>query len=478
MKYLPEKESHIVRSDLHNRQEEIEVLKNVTYFYTKILGNAVKYMKRLVTMDDYYDLYRNMTLWNRNMETYVDAYADNLKTLMESIYFAKLGYIHPELIGGKSLEKTIEHFLKINNNNERVFPLTMNEVREGQLPRISRLTIGYNDGRLILVMHVPLLDPGVYHLYRLHPYPTVQIFGDNKRGAAFIHPRSDYLVVSQDHGRYTLVHENDIPLCQATPTYHICTPSYPFYETSIQPICEISLITNAKQTPYEDCDIRISKFFNPHWKQLNNQKGWLYSLPGREKVKIYCGAQTEETIELFGVGILHLRPGCKARTPYATMMGHELFDESTESVYTTTGILNITGLLPEIIKYERLREIEEIPDIPRITSPNTPGALSYDISLREIRQELEEINMHKREKEKQHKLSFGLLIGEISIAVAYFIYVLRNILIWMFWKIVYSCVYKEKYSPADIERKQPSNYALTHTDEPIYAIPSNSGVVF
>lgn len=360
------------------------------------------------------------------MENYIDTYNHILKLIIDAVNLSKVNVLHPEILSSQRLESSMQFFIKYNDDLK--FPMSIQDAISGHLAKISQISLGYHRGRLFIMLKSPLTEERIYHLHRLRPYPIQQILGNNTIGSAYIEPRAKYLILSHDQTEYTLIkNKNELPFCQSTYDIHVCEAlDYPLYETSHQPNCEISLITKTNESPLTNCDIKISRHFNPYWRKVSNERGWLFSLPSRQEVHIIC-EEAKNTIEIEGVGILKIRAGCRAVTSYATILGQQTIDAEEGYEYKTTVSLNVTKILPEIINFTIMETNYSLPN---------PAVLSYDMSLHQIQQEIINEKEKKLEKIRNRKTIIGIILIEIVLGLVLSIIILSIPVIYIFKKII------------------------------------------
>lgn len=160
----------------------------------------------------YWGLHHQIQVYFQELTNIIDAYNHFLKIIIDSINLSKLNILHPEILSTQKLEGLLEFFAK---HSER-FYLLMNirDAVAGHLSKISQINIGYDNGRLFVLMKIPLTENKVYHIYKLRSYPIAQQLGNKTLGSAWIKPRADYLILSSDQSQYTLIRKKiDLPLC-------------------------------------------------------------------------------------------------------------------------------------------------------------------------------------------------------------------------------------------------------------------------
>ncbi|XP_053597643.1 uncharacterized protein LOC128668518 [Microplitis demolitor] len=309
-----------------------------------------------------------------------------MKNVIEAINLVLVGKFPPQLLSPKRIFEAMETFL--NKNPQYRIPIETEDLYNEEASKLMKFKHKFYKDNLILTLRLPLVQLLEYNLYKLHPYPVRQIFGNNSKGSAYIQPRSDYLMMPSNHEWYTLVQEDELKQCQDLRNLYICKPNFVIYETAIHPSCEADLFANSRLDSFSRCDIRLSKTHYLFWKSLKEIKGWIYSMPHLSLLQVSRHGSSTEYIKISGMRTLTLSPGYSARIGYTTLYGSE---DSTALLQPQPKIgLNITQLFPEIHKYRPLSSVNYNDDSPTpVSLIDSYGFLSYDYTLKQIEQELQ-----------------------------------------------------------------------------------------
>lgn len=458
-------QTHIVRSELHdmtNRLDELEKRhrenwKNVSKAWEKAISPIIHI--------------QNLIQWKNSMDNIADTYLSSLRAIVDAIHFIKIGLLHPELLNPTTIELIVKSF--VESHQQYLFPISLDEIHSGALLKISRLATAYHDKKIIIVMHIPLLEPTKFIIYKLHPLPIPQVIGNNTQGAAYVQPRASHIIISRDMDKYALVQENDFPRCQHLEKYEICSPNYPIFETTAHLNCELILLTDGGQESYRDCEIKIIKKQTPYWKQLDSMSGWLFSVPQPERVQILCDNETAIATEVNGTGILNLRPGCIAKTYYATFTGTQTLENTVKEVYIAETHLDVNQLIPNLTNYKPLVDPRNHDFAATIATQSTKGTLQFDTSLREIEEKLLTAAIQEEDQQKQTAYTTTTIYGEIILAIILLTYMLRGHLVYIACLFLNMCCHtpstdedKDDPSYVGVEQPQPSP-----RPEKVYDVP-------
>lgn len=463
MAIITKDQTHIVRSQLHDITERLNKIEKLHNEQWSDMANTFQNTSDTITFT------QNLMEWRNSIGNIADTYISNLRAIVEAIQFIKLGLLHPELLNPATLELIVKSL--IESHHRYLFPISLDEIHSGALSKISRLAASYHDKKIIIAMHIPLLEPTKFIIYKLHPLPVSQHFGDNDQGAAYVQPRASHIIISKDMDKYALVSENDLPRCQHLHKYQICSPNYPIYEVSSHRNCELLLLTDGSQQSYENCEIKVIKKQASYWKQLDTMSGWLFSLPYPEIIQILCDSEEATVIELRNIGILKLRPGCIAKTQYVTISGTQTLEGTIKEIYVAEANLDLNQLIPNISQYKPLQVTERQSRIPISNTKLPVGTPKFDTSLREIEEKLLEASAQERERQRQGTYTMAAIYGEILLAAGLLTYILRGSLFSCGYAMIKGCQTPPDEDDNTYERAEEPTQTINH--ENLYDVPSH-----
>ena len=268
----------------------------------------------------------------------------DLNILIDGILFGKQGLIHPRMISPSNL---IQNFKLIREQIPNAdFPIPINEKAIDKLISISHLQIAYAHNRLIYVLHIPLLTPGRYTLYKPLPLPTREEFDVTK--FAVIEPSVGYVALNEDAGSFYLFQEEELKECIAYDKTYICSTTFPLHKLRETPNCNVELLLNRRIL--STCKIVMKELNSVYWKALTMAGTWIFSTPTKETISIECSKYTkQETIN--DSGIITIQRGCKINTKAITIAHPSIRKTETLQYYMPLNNLSILNLYQPV--YEK-----------------------------------------------------------------------------------------------------------------------------
>lgn len=391
--------SKITNINLHKIHDEIHKMVNKTSTSLQILENVSK----TDNSANYYEVKDAVANWIQDLSLETNSYLYHLYSIIDAIQVAKTGSLDKTLLTFEEFQTAVNSFLAHNKNEPYEFQFSNQQLQsEIMLSNMSNINIdiGYYDGKLVVVASALLLSTKVYDLYKMYSYPVLQNF---RRIEVFanVEPRADYLIKSGDS--YTLAYTEDIDRCHIKNSTYLCQPKYLFYNTTVKPICETTIII--KGAIINDCDIKVSSSLKPYWTQIT--KGWLYSVPKKEKVEITCDDKFSQVINITGAGILQIKAGCRAYTAYAEIVGQQrvLVELGKDNSQFR---LNISAMVPEI-NYLRF--------LPK-----------YEQKLNEIKLELTRNYYQMQEKTYDRRKMLIVIIIEFILGLGFLLLLIQSVI--------------------------------------------------
>lgn len=100
----------------------------------------------------------------------------------------------------------------------------------------------YFNNRLIYILHVPLLTPGRYKLYKIIPLPVRQAFDKTKY--ALMKTDAKHNGLNEDTDSFYKFRQGELKECTTTGKTFICPVIFPMKKIRQTPNCNIELILN------------------------------------------------------------------------------------------------------------------------------------------------------------------------------------------------------------------------------------------
>lgn len=237
----------------------------------------------------------------------------DLNIIIDAILFGKQGLIHPRMISPRDLMKNSMTIKEQIPHAE--FPVLINEQEMNNLIKMSNLRIVYSDNRLIYILHIPLLTPGTYKIYKPIPLPARQEFDSNKY--AIVTTDVKNIGLNEDADSFYEFYEGELKECTALKDTIVCPAIFPLKKIRQTPSCNIELLLNRK-IEVNRCEIIIKELKDTYWKALTTPGNWIYSTVRKERIRVEC-RNYDKQFDIENSGIITIQQGCKIRAPTATM---------------------------------------------------------------------------------------------------------------------------------------------------------------
>lgn len=262
----------------------------------------------------------------------------DLNILIDGILFGKQGLIHPRMIPPHSLVENSKLIKEQVPHAE--FPVSITEEEIDRLVKVSDLRIAYVKRRLVYILHVPLLTPGKYKLYKAIPVPVRQSFDVTKYAA--IRPNAMYIALNEDSDSFYDLQEDELRECTFSDNTYICPTIFPLRKIYHATYCDVELLLN-KNIKTHNCQIVLKEMKDTYWKSLTTPGTWIYSTVIKEKIRIECPNSTKYA-EIENSGIITIKQGCKIRTKSTTISHPSVHTTEFEQPYIPTNNLSISEL--------------------------------------------------------------------------------------------------------------------------------------
>lgn len=346
-------------------------------------------------------------------------------TMLDTVHVARKGEFHPGLLTSEQLRPIIRDIQ--DNLTDVSFPLLGPRVSIDELIQISTVSIHCEKNNLKVLIDVPLLEKYKYQAFRIHPVPIVQEVLGNGTGRAYIKSEYDYLIVDDEERTYLLLMEDDWKACRKTTSYHACLNGLPIYDIRERPICEVLLLLNPTISALKSCNIQLTTNQESYWRTLKTLGSWIYSFIHHQTVTIFCHSTSPIKINLQGVGIIKLAPGCSVRTNEATIPATTMQAGQSEMIYESEIHLNLTSLSLAISNYGHLisKSHIEINSLPEI-GLNMSSFEKNSRTLEDLEYQLESFAVQRHIKEKQSVLIYGSYGGITVVCLIIVVYFCRR----------------------------------------------------
>ena len=194
---------------------------------------------------------------------------------------------------------------------------------------------------LRVCLDVPLLDKTDYNLYRLHSVPVVQSILKNGSGRAYVLSEFSHLAMADWQRTYLLMKEREMDQCKELRGLYMFSENLSARETSIYASCESSLLNNPTAESFRLCEVQVSYRKRPFLYLIETIGVCIYSFLTRTAAEITCPGRRTAKIQLNGVGIVQIAPGCYLRTSgFSNLLLSRQIDDggnNLEALFTTKG---------------------------------------------------------------------------------------------------------------------------------------------
>ena len=166
LSHLVGTQTHLVRSQLEQLHQTVEEQEGQMYGLKSKLLSTMAHANEIATSVDHITLRQTITAVLYSVEQRLDEYLRSAHQLIDVVYAARDGKLHPSLLTSQQLDPIFryirDHFPKTS------FPLSGPNISIQKLTQISEMTIVCKNGTLQVIINIPLLDLAEYTLYEMH----------------------------------------------------------------------------------------------------------------------------------------------------------------------------------------------------------------------------------------------------------------------------------------------------------------------
>lgn len=299
---------HLINKKLTKNDEEMQAMRELFTNGLKKLNDTWETIDRLTEGYEVLWYSSRVELLINNMLLDLGELREEFDILRQMINSAKLGQLHPELIGIDLMDQVI---LDIQQRYPSLkFPISAAEARGGDLAKISKTTIGFEKNLVVIRIVVPLIERIATELWRIHELPIKQ---EDPGVAASITTEKQNIAVSSDQSRYTFLENEEVEDCQEVGRQIICRHEDAWFSEKSSQDCEFLLLTRPTvENLRQQCPLTIRENFESYWVYLKASNSWLFSTTDQARVTISCLEGQRDTLYIKGVGMLTLRSSCMA----------------------------------------------------------------------------------------------------------------------------------------------------------------------
>ena len=203
---------HITTSRLQDlREEHLNESRRIETFYGIVTGlweklNRIDKGTAIIVFDG------ELTRFVYRTEQKIERYIEICQKYIDIISATQNGRYDPTILSSTQLSE-ISREIQLRAP-EFEFPLTPNSLHGKNLSRIARVDLVFYQERMLIMIHIPLLDRIKYRLYHMHPWPVPQV--RENTGSAYITPSTPYITISTCRRVYFLVDAAYFASCRKT----------------------------------------------------------------------------------------------------------------------------------------------------------------------------------------------------------------------------------------------------------------------
>ncbi|KAL4088779.1 hypothetical protein QTP88_023863 [Uroleucon formosanum] len=299
----------LLGNDIKLEKEQLKVIKvkqeyeGREYYHLQLQISELKNITVEQQINNF--VFRHFGYMNLLLTKYM-AETDILLSIIEA---AKLGQIHPYLLGPTDLLAQFQDIrLSLPIGTDFPYPLSLETVND--IVKLSDVKIYYSNNNIVFMLTIPLIYQNNFILYHLIPKPYFHTNID----CIYIAPSHKFLAISKNKEHYVAYDEFHYNQCKHARSFLLCPEIQSLHPRNLRPICEVQLLQDPKEVP-TTCDIRHVRLQATIFHKLSYRKKWLYATDS-EVIIINCENDQEASTHLLeGVGIISINETCKE---YAT----------------------------------------------------------------------------------------------------------------------------------------------------------------
>jgi hypothetical protein len=316
---LLKRETHIVQStlsDINKTMSQIQVNeKNLHKSFKKVAAQMTyqrKEINQLIVAE-------RLSVYYNSFSTLLTIYQSEIEDLIQSVFAAKVGQLHPSIITPSRLSKKLNSVVPyLPPGTKFCSSLSTNNIH--RLLNVVDMHVYYDRGNLVYIIKIPLVALDSYRLYHLIPLPSKQ--SDNVL-SLYIEPSHEFLLIDDAKQHYLSLSEGQLNRCKTFGTSKICKQEQPILSSHVHEICEMKLFTCTTMIP-TNCQTKLVNLNSNLWYQLYKQNVWLYTIIIPENVVVNCRNETIPfNVLLKGSGLFKIHSSCKAFTSQSVLEPHE-----------------------------------------------------------------------------------------------------------------------------------------------------------
>jgi hypothetical protein len=210
----------------------------------------------------------------------------------------------------ETLRKSIPSFPK-----DTLAPFSLSKGSTSLILRICDIHIYIKNGILGYVISIPLVNRGIFAVFRLIPLPIAL----DKDKFVYIETENQIMCIDQTRQYYFATTRDEINRCKSVkPGTYICKQKQPLLNSHMQESCMVKLL-QPRINIRKICDTRVVQITHTVWTQLEKRNEWIYFIPSSDSITILCPEKEPIDVVLRNTGKLKIEAGCKGYSQTALL---------------------------------------------------------------------------------------------------------------------------------------------------------------
>lgn len=290
---------------------ETDVLLNQHSSILQSLDNELETFKQYIQNESYYNQANSMFI---QLINYASSLLSKIRRdqnkLFDIIFSSRQGMIHDSLLNPTEALQEINR-IRIHMINQQ-FPFSAEPSNLYNIINIGQFTAVQFNNIIIFEIKIPLYQPTYFKIYNIVTIPKIE----ENNTFSFITPEYTHLVTNKETNLYFPMDPSALSTdCKIIQNKkYLCKTPDQTYKTHTRMNCEMSIFTHTTH----QCPETKRRITDAIWVWLFQPNKFLYILPEKTSVTVKC--ETEDTIQLNGVGILTTN-GCSIETSKMILYG-------------------------------------------------------------------------------------------------------------------------------------------------------------
>ena len=210
--HLVGKQTHVVGAQFEEVQARFNIYeerqKELKHQLTEIQKGMYEMSSSVVKLENSRALSNTLPVLEAGLDEHLRA-ADRL---LEIIYYARRGLLHPSLLTTEQLQPIYRYIQ--DHAPALAFPVPGPIINVEDLAQAATTTISCRNKTLRVCFDVSLLDKTDYNLYGLHSVPVIQSIVKNGSARAYVRSEFSHLAMADSQRTHLLMKEKEMDQCK------------------------------------------------------------------------------------------------------------------------------------------------------------------------------------------------------------------------------------------------------------------------